>query len=285
MDLPHILTHQLASGVGENRESTTYSKIKFKIKPWITTDILSNLLHAQSRKKPYDLLLKDKYKKYRNNLISDIKNQNFYEDSLKKIVTWFSNNNLTLNNNKTVFLTFSNTSRTTHNVPTLKIHAPTCNLYIQCNCSHINRTDYTKYLGVIFDQHLRWNLHTTELNLKLRKLYTFYTMAKQFLNTHWLKNTYFALSQSIIEYGIVAWGGASQTHTAQNTILKIIFRKPRKTLFYLFQNNIIQTTNHNYNTRTEMMIKTRPRSRLSKSLNVSKNTTSLTFIETDSSLL
>jgi len=115
------------------------------------------------------------------------------EDSLKKIVTWFSNNNLTLNNNKTVFLTFSNTSRTTHNVPTLKIHAPTCNLYIQCNCSHINRTDYTKYLGVIFDQHLRWNLHTTELNLKLRKLYTFYTMAKQFLNTHWLKNTYFAL--------------------------------------------------------------------------------------------
>jgi len=57
-------------------------------------------------------------------------------------------------------------------------------------------------------------------------------MAKQFLNTHWLKNTYFALSQSIIEYGRVAWSGASQTYTnniqtAQNTILKIIFRKPR----------------------------------------------------------
>ena len=31
------------------------------------------------------------------------------EDSLMKIVTWFSNNNFTLNNNKTVFLTFSNT--------------------------------------------------------------------------------------------------------------------------------------------------------------------------------
>jgi len=28
MDLPHILTHQLASGVGENRESTTYRYVK-----------------------------------------------------------------------------------------------------------------------------------------------------------------------------------------------------------------------------------------------------------------
>jgi len=37
-------------------------------------------------------------------------------------------------------------------------------------------------------------------------------MAKPFLNTHWLKNTFFDLSQSIIEYGIVAWGGASQSY-------------------------------------------------------------------------
>jgi len=57
-------------------------------------------------------------------------------------------------------------------------------------------------------------------------------MAKLFLNTHWLKNTYFAISQSIIEYGIVAWGGVPLTYknnlqVAQHTTLKIIFHKPR----------------------------------------------------------
>lgn len=57
-------------------------------------------------------------------------------------------------------------------------------------------------------------------------------MTKHFLNTYWLKNTYFALSQSIIEHGIVAWGGAPLTYinklqVAQNTTLKIIFHKPR----------------------------------------------------------
>ena len=57
-------------------------------------------------------------------------------------------------------------------------------------------------------------------------------MAKQFLNILCLKN--FALTQSLIEYGIVAWGGAVKTiitsiRIAQNMILKIIYKKPRLT--------------------------------------------------------
>lgn len=46
---------------------TTYSKT-VPIKPWITKSILNSiktrdLLHSQSRKKPYDLALKEKFKK------------------------------------------------------------------------------------------------------------------------------------------------------------------------------------------------------------------------------
>lgn len=36
-------------------------------------------------------------------------------------------------------------------------------------------------------------------------------MAKQFLKIHWLKNSYYVLTQSLLEYGIVAWRGASKT--------------------------------------------------------------------------
>lgn len=203
------------------------------------------------------------------------------ENSLKKIINWFSNNNLTLNNNKTVFLTFSNSIKTTTNISNLKAHDPLCQSIIQCKCPVLHRVNNTKYLGITFDQHLRWNNYISELNLKLRRLYAFYNMAKQFLNLQWLKNTYFALSQSIIEYGIVVWGGAAHKYisgiqVAQNTSLKIIYRKPRlypskqlhtemkilsvkklyfkKNLYYLSQNNIPQTVAHNYNTRSENLV-------------------------------
>lgn len=50
-------------------------------------------------------------------------------------------------------------------------------------------------------------MYISELNLKLRKLYNFYNMAKQFLNLHCVyMYTYIAciwLSQSIIEFGKV----------------------------------------------------------------------------------
>ncbi|KAF0764986.1 RNA-directed DNA polymerase from mobile element jockey [Aphis craccivora] len=106
-------------------------------------------------------------------------------------------------------------------------------------------------------------------------------MSKHFLNIHWLKNTYYNLTQSLIEYGIVVWGNAAQTHInclqiAQNTSLKIIYHKPRlhssknlyseaklltvkqlyykKTLYYMSKKNLIQPVVHTYNTRTEKLI-------------------------------
>jgi len=69
---------------------TNYSNT-VPIKPWITKSILNSiktrdLLHSQSRKKPYDLALKEKFKKYRNNL-NNILNKakfNFYENKIKQ---------------------------------------------------------------------------------------------------------------------------------------------------------------------------------------------------------
>ncbi|KAL4098040.1 hypothetical protein QTP88_022712 [Uroleucon formosanum] len=84
----------------------------------------------------------------------------------------------------------------------IKAHDKKCTAISQCSCISINKVDKTKYLGVTFDQHLRWNFHISELNMKLHKLYKFYNMSKHFFNIHWLKNTYYNLTQSLIEYGI-----------------------------------------------------------------------------------
>jgi len=102
----------------------------------------------------------------------------------------------------------------------IKAHDKKCTSISQCSCISIKKVDKTKYLGVTFDERLRWNFHISELNMKLYKLYTFYNMSKHFLNIHWLKNTYYNLTQSLIEY--VVWNNAAQTRInclqiAQNT--------------------------------------------------------------------
>jgi len=42
------------------------------------------------------------------------------ENSLSKIIEWFSNNNLSLNYNKTVCITFSNSIKTSSNMSSIK---------------------------------------------------------------------------------------------------------------------------------------------------------------------
>lgn len=77
------------------------------------------------------------------------------ENSLSKIIEWFSNKNVSLNYNKTVCVTFSNSIKTSPNISNIKVHDPTCTSTPECSCRIINRTNKTKYLGVTFDQHLR----------------------------------------------------------------------------------------------------------------------------------
>ena len=53
------------------------------------------------------------------------------------------------------------------------------------------------------------------------------------MNLEVLKIVYFALAQSIIQYGILIWGGAFNKHikklsTAQKILIKIILKKPRR---------------------------------------------------------
>lgn len=83
-------TNIIKNAAEKSYNDSTHKSI-FKIKPWITTEILNSIrerdiLHAQSRKKPYDLHLKEKLKKYRNYLNSTIKKAkfDFYGEKIKK---------------------------------------------------------------------------------------------------------------------------------------------------------------------------------------------------------
>jgi len=144
------------------------------------------------------------------------------EHELDKVKRWLDTNFLTLNVQKTRFVAFS----------VLANHQPLYKTIKISDNNTIEKTNNIKYLGIVIDQHLRWDCHANYLAQKLRKFtYIFYTL-RNILNNQMLKLVYSSLIESIIRYGINIWGSLLPTHVynlqiAQNSILKIMFKLER----------------------------------------------------------
>lgn len=142
---------------------------------------------------------------------------------LTNIFQWFQNNTLTLNSNKTKYIAFSS----------YKVNTPSFNsieITVNKNTIKLAEHDKVKYLGVIIDRHMRWDQHTTLIVKKIRGVISKLKYLKEFLDLSELKTIYYALIQSHINYGILAWGGVNNNYLhALNVIqkwsLKIILNK------------------------------------------------------------
>jgi len=64
-----------------------------------------------------------------------------------------------------------------------------------------------RYLGVIFDNKLRWNIHINNLLGKLRFITYKMVKLKNIVPKPTMKIVYFALYRSNFQYGIMASGG------------------------------------------------------------------------------
>lgn len=118
---------------------------------------------------------------------------------LEKLNKWFHCNQLTLNVSKTEHITFG---CYTDSVP--------LQTDIKINNEPIKRTDYVKYLGILIDLNLKWNIHIFKLLNKIRYfLYIFYKL--RHLPKKILQLIYFANVYSLINYGLIIWGGAYYT--------------------------------------------------------------------------
>lgn len=155
------------------------------------------------------------------------------------IKNWFAYHNLYLNMEKTKIVPFCMDKRSLPNTESIKIHEHRCSLNldywvdhlaIDCQCSHIELTNSCRYLGVVIDSHLRWDVHIMGMVKRLRSYSFLFRTLRSFLNLKLLKQFYFALVQSVLEYGICCYGRADPTtlqhlKIAQNCVLKIIFWK------------------------------------------------------------
>lgn len=110
---------------------------------------------------------------------------------------------------------------------TLTAHNWNCFDFSNCNCFKLTRTNSIKYLGVEIDQNLNWKQHINNLKTRIRKLIPVFKKIRNLRDASTNKCVYFTLCQSLITYGISAWGGARQStlikvERAQRCILKVV---------------------------------------------------------------
>lgn len=123
--------------------------------------------------------------------------QNELNRLLDFVNLWLLLNKLSLNVKKTVYIPFGNYC---DSVP--------LDLSIRICDKAINRVNSYKYLGVTIDYNVKWNEHTDTIVKKIIYLpYVFYKLAK-IMDIKTLSMVYYALFHSVINYGIIAWGGS-----------------------------------------------------------------------------
>lgn len=200
------------------------------------------------------------------------------ESILKIVNNWLMSNKLVLNAEKSTFLNFQiYNTKNVNSINILTIHS--CNNSDNCSTclTVLKPSTSVKYLGIHIDNNMRWKTHNDSLCRRLRQVIYIFKIIKQFLTTVQLKTVYLALVQSILCYGIVAWGGCKanaikNTIVTQKLIIKIYLNKPSMyptdalyndaqvmdlyqlyalSLFkYIIKNkNTILTFTHGYNTR------------------------------------
>lgn len=80
-------------------------------------------------------------------------------------------------------------------------------IYLFNNCSCLNKcidnkeVTSTQYLGIIFDNNLRWNLHIQNLVGKLRTITFKFHKLRGLLLKQTMRVLYFALYQALFQYG------------------------------------------------------------------------------------
>lgn len=126
---------------------------------------------------------------------------------------WFINNKLTINVKKTNYVTFGCYA---DSVPD--------SINILINDSVITRKQDFRYLGIVLDYSLKWDIHIQNLINKCR--YFLYICNKlSHLPTKVLETMYYGFIYSIINYGIIIWGGAYKTTIRYLYILQERFKK------------------------------------------------------------
>ena len=123
-------------------------------------------------------------------------------DVCAQISKWFNSNRLTINYSKSNFILFFPTSND-------ECFISSNNLKIHINNNAIARTTCTKFLGIYLDETLNYKHHVNCLIKKLNSVNGMLYNRRDYISKQCLKNLYFALVFSRLQYGILIYGFAT----------------------------------------------------------------------------
>ena len=158
---------------------------------------------------------------------------NNINSDLKLLSQWFSDHRMILSE-KTRAMIFKIGDNPNYENSSLTYHFNCSSLDKNCtqHCVNIEYVKEFKYLGITLDANLNWKKHVNNvaiyLNSLLRKFYILRNLCPMYI----LKNVYYALVQSKIEYGLVCFGGIYESIIKrmikiQKHIVKVMFFKSR----------------------------------------------------------
>ena len=95
-----------------------------------------------------------------------------------------------------------------------------CVLGIRIENTEIERVLLTKFLEVIIDHKLKWNMHIKFVKTKMAKSISILYKLKDLVNQHALYILYCSIVEPYIIYCLEIWGKANFTHTQHIFILQ-----------------------------------------------------------------
>ena len=148
---------------------------------------------------------------------------------LSSLSEWFKANKLSLNVSKTNYILIKNSNNTLLN-HSLKI-----------GDEKIQQVNTAKFLGIMIDDKLNWNVHIKHCKNKLSSGLYALNSSKHILSHEHLKSLYYTLIHSHLTYGLLLWGSTYKTFLHKLEVL---------------QNKAIRSiTNSKYNESTEPVYK------------------------------
>lgn len=86
------------------------------------------------------------------------------------------------------------------------------NGFALCHCNPLEFVNSYRYLGLTVDRNFNWKLHIDVLCSKLRAILCKFNNLKHIINKATLHTLYHALADSVISYGLVAYGRTFKTY-------------------------------------------------------------------------
>ena len=104
------------------------------------------------------------------------------------------------------------------------------NITINIDGKKIEPSTHVKYLGILVDSFLNWNIHINELSTKLSCAFGMLAKIRHYINVKTLSMVYHGIFSSLFLYGSQIWGQSNQSvskmEKLQNKALRIINFKP-----------------------------------------------------------